>query len=191
MSRNKILVYTSFCVIISVCGILFPALFGGASIPGPASVTFASTFCSARRTPHVLQRVIMLATNVAALWSWSLFSRSRDKDTRRLLNRKHDKSREVPLHRIKECTGKVASVRQCWPPYVCIVPSHYSLGLLFKDVARTCLDIMLTRARGSQSVASTDSRGFYAPEKVLTPLPSWEIMISAGIPFTTICVTTQ
>jgi len=56
------------------------------------------------------------------------------------------------------------------PPYVRIVPSHYSLGLLFKDVARTCLDVMLTRACGSQSVASTDSRGFYTPEKVLTPL---------------------
>lgn len=31
----------------------------------------------------------------------------------------------------------------------CIVPSHYSLGLLFNDVARTCLGVMLTRARES------------------------------------------
>lgn len=95
---------------------------------------------------------------------------------RRLLNRKRDKSREVPPRQRMHARSRVkAMLPPPLPPpalpYVRIVPSHYSLGLLFKDVARTCLDIMLARARGSQSVASIgDSRGFYAPEKALTAL---------------------
>lgn len=151
MSQNKILVYTSFRVIISACGILFPACHSCVirrwSIPGPANVTFTSTFCSTRRTPHVLERMIMLATNVATLWSRSLFFRSCDKDTRRLLKRKHDKSREVPLHRVKECTGKVASARQCLPPY----HLHCSESLFTWTTFQGCCAHLLRRNAHSSS----------------------------------------
>ena len=171
MNWNKILIYTIFSVIISAgfsCLLSLTHVIRKCFLFQDLNVTFASTFCllfvAHNILPRVFQRMITLAMNVASLWSWSLFSRSCNKNT--LLNRKCDKSRKVPLLRIKECTGKVASTRQCCPSYVRIVPSHYSLGLLFKDVARTCLDVMFTRARGSQSIASANTRGFYAPKKV-------------------------
>lgn len=80
-------------------------------------------------------------------------------------------TRRAPLHRVKELRRQSrARVKQpAFPVRARIVPDHYSLGLLFKDVARTCLGIMLARARGTQSDASTDRRGFYALEMVLTP----------------------
>lgn len=87
----------------------------------------------------------------------------------RLLNRKRDE--RPPLHRVKELRRQSrARVKQpAFPVRARIVPDHYSLGLLFKDVARTCLGIMLARARATQSDASTDRRGFYALEMILTP----------------------
>lgn len=68
-----------------------------------------------------------------------------------------------------------------------IVSSRYSLGLLFKNVARTRVGVILTRARGSQSESLPIAAAFMQSRRFSRfSAPSWEIMISGRILFTVI-----
>lgn len=139
-----------------------------------SSVIFASIFSVARRT-HV-------AHFSAWLCSWRMlqlcdiaiitFSLARRKcvDIWAGMWQVARGTHGVPLHRLKECTGKVAHAKQpAAVPRACIVLSHYSLGLVFKDVARYLLRCNVhSSSRFTKQRLYRSSRLLYTSEEIFT-----------------------
>lgn len=162
MSRNKILIYGSFHRnYFGIAGFYFPArhaLFGDAPFrgpeperdvcvhflsPGDAHLACSNAWLPSRRMLPLCDRdhyFLARATKVRVDFCWMGNVTSRA---------------ECRCIASKSAPTKSRTRGNAVPhTYVHIVPSHYSLGLLFKDVARTCLDVMLTRARGAHKASS-------------------------------------